>query len=156
MEVSFHANVCDTSTYAIAQTLHMPLREVASDLTGEYGGVMEQLWIDFELTPLGGRKPRTFRFQKRVSGRSPFGGDAIPDSFNVGHYCVYPNLEQLTAVPPSEIVSHVLSLIYDSTTELDRVARRLEGFNTQLFRSRFRAACAGRGYALAIISESAP
>jgi hypothetical protein len=156
MEVSFHANICDAKTYAISQALHSPLREVAGDLEGEYGGIMEHLWIDFELTPLGARKPRTFRFQRRVSGRSPFGGPAIPDSFNVGHYCVYPNLKELIAVPLSGVVSQALSLIYESTAELDRVARRLRGFNIDLFRSRFCAACASHGYVLHIASHSAP
>ena len=49
MKVGIHANVCDTDTQKIAFSLHEPFTVLGSALEGDYGGVMEHLWIDLEL-----------------------------------------------------------------------------------------------------------
>jgi hypothetical protein len=54
MEVGIHANMCDQATSRAAKALHTPFRELSALLQGEYGGVIEHLWIDLELIERGG------------------------------------------------------------------------------------------------------
>jgi hypothetical protein len=50
MEISLHDNICDMNTLPIAQALHAPFKTIGSELSGDYGGIMEHLWISFELS----------------------------------------------------------------------------------------------------------
>jgi hypothetical protein len=149
MEVGLHANMSDQATNHVATALYAPLKALGARLSGEYGGVMEHLWIDVDLieshaTP-DGKSRFPFRFQKRVSGRSHFGLPAAPDKFNVGHYSVRPDFQLITSLPTEQIVPHVLSLIYKSTSVLFENQKRLGGFDATLFRQSFLLACEGIG-----------
>lgn len=143
MEVSLHANMCDESTESISK-----------ELSRNYGGSMEHLWIDFELIESRGgkRAPFPFRFQKRVGGaKERLTGLPMPVYHNVGHYSVRPNFRELKRVPRESIVSYVLSEIYASTVILLDKQKRLGGFDAVKFRADYLAACHERGVA---ISES--
>ncbi len=153
MEVGFHANVCDQTTSHIAKNLRVPFDELSARLRGDYGGLMEHLWIDLELleshAKAHGKSRFPFRFQKRVSGHSRLGLPAIPDRFNVGHYSVRPDFPTLVSLPPERLVQYVLSLIYASTSVLIEKQSKLGGFNAGLFRSNFVLACKALGYEVA-------
>ncbi len=149
MEVGLHANMSDQTTNHVATALYAPLKALSTLLSGEYGGIMEHLWIDVELIESharpDGKSRFPFRFQKRVSGRSHFGLPATPDKFNVGHYSVRPDFQLITSLPAEKIVPHVLSLIYESTSVLFEKQKRLGGFDATLFRQSFLQACEGIG-----------
>lgn len=144
MEVGLHANMVDPSTAHVADALHPIFERMSRELSGEYGGVMEHLWIDLELIESHAREDGTplhrFRFAKRVSGRSHFGLPPSPDKFNVGHYSVRPDFKRIAALPVNEAVEYALTLIYDSTELLLAKQKKLGGFNAVLFRERFLAA----------------
>ncbi len=150
MEVSIHANMYEETTCHVGRVLHQPFKELSGRLKGEYGGVMEHLWIDFEFVKSFARadgRPRwPFRFQKRVSGRPRFGLPPGLDKFNVGHYSVRPDFQLVTSLPTEQVIPYVLSLIYDSTTVLIEKQKRLGGFDAILFRSKFLDACRSIGY----------
>lgn len=150
MEVGIHANVCDQSTSHVAKALRGPFAELGARLSGDYGGVMEHLWIDLELVESrakeDGKSRFPFRFQKRVSGHSRLGLPAIPDRFNAGHYSVRPDFRVITSLPNEPLIQYVLSLIYDSTSLLIEKHKKLGGFNATLFRSNFVQACKSLGY----------
>ena len=151
MKVALHSNMCDTDTSKIAQALHEPFRAIGADISGDYGGIMEHLWVDFELVRHHAnlRQPRSFRFQKRVSGKDRFTGLDGPDMHNVGHYSVRPDFDHILALPIERTVIYALSLILSSTSILQSKVGRIGSFNAALFRSNFSAACASRGYNLA-------
>jgi hypothetical protein len=140
--------MCDQSTAKIAQALHAPFKAIGKDLSRDYGGTMEHLWIDLELirSHAERRPPWTFRFQRRVSGRSSLTGLTSPDRHNVGHYSVRPDFDELASIPLDSVVGYVLSLIYASTTVLIANQKRLGGFDAQAFRTDFVSACNGEGY----------
>lgn len=150
MEVGIHANMCDQATYPVMTALNLPFTELSKQLQGEYGGLIEHLWINLELLEPHARadgSPRwSFRFQKRVSGRSHFGLPPTPDKFNVGHYSVRPNFQLITSLPIEQVIPYVLSLIYDSTTVLLDKQKKLGGFDGVLFRSKFLDGCRSIGY----------
>jgi hypothetical protein len=157
MEVGLHANMCDQATRGISKALSVPFTELSALLEGDYGGVMEHLWIDLELIKShsrpDGRARFPFRFAKRVSGRSHFGLPPSPDKFNVGHYSVRPDFQLIASLPLSEAVVYALSLIYDSTRVLIDKQKRLGGFDASSFRRNFLAGCRKVGYE---ISENPP
>lgn len=140
--------MCDKGTQQIAQVLHEPFRLIGSELSGYYGGIMDHLWIDFELIRklLKPRDPYPFRFQKRVSGKSRLTGIDQPDKYNVGHYSVRPDFDYLLEITIEQSVLYALSLIYNSLSVLDKNAKRLGGFDANLFRSRFLSVCRANGY----------
>ncbi|XLZ69288.1 hypothetical protein ABT364_22560 [Massilia sp. SR12] len=148
MEFRLSANICDTETYPISCALVEPSQAVSDLLRGNYGGVMEHLWIDIELRDVGAENQRNwpFRFQKRVSGRSPFGLPPIGDSFNVGHYSVRPELGVLLTLPTKDTVAHVLQAVYESTIVLNGKQKRLGDFDVDYFRRRFQEACLNIGH----------
>lgn len=153
MKVGFHANVCDSDTRHIAAALREPFAVLGESLAGEYGGTMEHLWVDLELLEYFARpdgKPRhTFRFQKRVSGRSRLGLPAVQDVFNVGHYSVRPDFQLLASMSVDRAVPYVLALIYQSTELLPEKQKKLGGFDANLFRENFRRQCTKLGYQVA-------
>lgn len=144
MKVQFFANHCDTSTSDIASDLSTIFDELACKLESDYGGTIEHLWIDFELSEMSikafGTLPKPFRFQKRVSGASRLGLPAIPDSYNVGHYSVRPDFDILKSNSKEQNVKYSIELIYQSTELLYEKKKRLAGFDVDKFRRKFKSA----------------
>ncbi len=103
---------------------------------------MDHLWVGIELLPTYSvrRTPWQFRFQKRVSGRSPPPGlPSKPDSYNVGHYSVRPDFGRLLSLPEDQVVPYVLDLLLESFDELG-TKPRLKGFDIASFKAAFVAA----------------
>lgn len=154
MEVGLHANMCDWTTRRVADALHTPFKAISKDLSKDYGGIMEHLWIDFELIEAHAqyRPPYSFRFQKRVGGSSPDKLTGLPRRVheNVGHYSVRPDFQELRSVRYESIVSYVLSLIYASTAVLIEKQKKLGGFDAQRFRSEFIATCRQHAYEISV------
>ena len=152
MEVGIHANICDQATSHVATALRIPFEELSERLRGDYGGVMEHLWIDLELVEshagTRGKSRFPFRFQKRVSGHSRLGLPAIPDKFNVGHYSVRPDFQVIASLPTKQLVPYVLSLIYESTSVLIEKQKKVGGFDAAHFRRKFLHACESIGFKL--------
>jgi hypothetical protein len=150
MEVSLHANMCDSSTERIADALRAPFKTISRDLSKDYGGKMNHLWIDFELieSHAAQRSPWVFRFQKRVGGSSPDKLTGLPREVheNVGHFSVRPDFQELRRVPLDFVVSYALSLIYASTTVLIEKQKKLGGFEVEKFRQDFLLFCAEHGH----------
>jgi len=150
MEVGIHAHVTDLATSKIGAALRPVFQKLAKRLKGDYGGVIEHLWIDLELVEDHSRAdglPRhAFRFQKRVSGRSHFGLPPTPDSFNVGHFSVRPDFAHLLGLPTKETIPYALSLIYKASEVLLEKQKKLGGFDAALFRKRLRTECHSLGY----------
>ena len=146
MQVSLSANRCDMQTERIAQALVLPLDAISQDLSNDYGGSMEHLWIDVDL--LDDRDPYSFRFRKKVGGssRSKITGLPRGEFHNVGHYSVKPDIAELLYVPPESVVDYVLQLLYRSTTVLVDKKEKLGGFDADRFRSDFLAVCEKRGH----------
>ncbi len=59
MQVGIHANIVDESTWALSQALHAPFETLGKRLSGDYGGVMEHLWISLELSQREDRPDNT-------------------------------------------------------------------------------------------------
>jgi hypothetical protein len=150
MEIGIHANMSDQATSKVAAALRPLFRELSNRLKGEYGGLIEHLWIDLELIESHAKtdgKPRyPFRFQKRVSGHSHFGLPPVPDKFNVGHFSVRPDFALISSLPSEQAIPHVLSLIYKASAVLLDKQKKLGGFNAELFRARFQDECQNLGY----------
>jgi hypothetical protein len=154
MKVGIHANMCDTDTQTVAFSLHEPFRALGDALEGDYGGVMEHLWIDLELIEDNCRPDGTqrhpFRFQKRVTGRSHFGLPPTDDKFNVGHYSVRPNFQLLKSSGRDEAVTYILSLIYASTAGLIEKRKKIGEFDLARFQGKYREECSRLGYNLVV------
>jgi len=148
MKVLLNANICDQQTSAIANALHEPFNTIAHEVSGDYGGKMDHLWIDFQLVDydLSARKSWKFRFQKRVSGHSRLTGINDPPKFNVGHYSVAPDYQHLVAIPLANVTGYALRLIYDSTSILSTKAKSLGDFDADGFRSQLASVCASHGF----------
>ena len=149
MEVSFHANMCDEATREIAKILRDAFEIIEKDLSNDYGGTMEHLWIDFELIESHAmqRPPHPFRFQKKVGG-SIFKLTGLRTTVyeNVGHYSVRPDFQKLLRMPSASVASYALSLIYASTSVLVEKQKKLGGFNVQRFRADFLSSCRKHGF----------
>jgi hypothetical protein len=147
--------MCDTATSSIADALHIPFKAIGKELSKDYGGIIENLWIDFELIR-SQRSPKSFRFQKRVSGKAAkyLTGLSCPDDFNVGHYSVKPNFNRLLKIPLGSVADYALSLIYESTSILIKKQNKLGGFNVIKFRSDFLSACKNHGFHINIINSA--
>ncbi|MEO6993769.1 MAG: hypothetical protein ABI273_09085 [Lacunisphaera sp.] len=101
MEVKINANKCEEATMQIARILRGPFKSVAKDVSKDYGGTMQHLWIDFELIEdHAERRPSwPFRFQKKVGGSvSRLTGQPVPIYNNVGHYGISPTNKRSQAV----------------------------------------------------------
>lgn len=150
MKVGIHANISDSATRALVNALYPVRTTLSRELEANYGGLIEHLWIDVELLEDLAREdggPRhPFRFQKRVSGRSQFGGPDVDDSLNVGHFSVRPDFALLRSLPLEEAVSHVLQQIFIQSAILLEKQKKLGGFDAKLFRERLLAECQRLGY----------
>ena len=152
MKVGFHANIVDDDTMALSNALAPVFKTLGRKLEGEYGGLIEHLWIDLELleylAKADGSPRHPFRFQKRVSGRSHFGLPATPDHFNVGHFSVRPDFGLLTSLSVEGAIFHVLQRIYQESAVLLSKEKKLGGFDANLFRERLLIICQQLGYSL--------
>lgn len=150
MKLGLHANRCDSSTWRVADALLDSFKELADDLSGDYGGTMEHLWIDVELVESDAelRPPWAFRFQSKVGGSTPCSLTGLPRPvyMNVGHYSVRPDFEKLRSVPQETVVNYVLGLIYASTSVLLEKQKKLGGFDAQRFRENFFNVCEKHGF----------
>ena len=150
MEVGIHANMVDRNTSGIADSLRKIFNILSDKLSGDYSGIIEHLWIDFELIERHAKpdgKPRfPFRFAKRVSGRSSFGLPQSPDYYNVGHFSVRPNFQYLISIPENKAIIYCLNLIYEELMILKTKEKKLGGFQSELFIRRFRDECKTLGY----------
>ncbi len=149
MDVMLNANVCDLETGDIAGLLRDVFPAIAKDVSNDYGGTIQHLWIDFELTQFGidRRPPFPFRFQKKVGGgMSKLTGLRTPVYENVGHYSVRPDFDQLLRLPMSSVATCALNLIYASTSILLEKKKRLGGFDADAFRTDLMDSCAKHGY----------
>ena len=145
MEVGLYANMCDSETQEIMETVHPFFRALGKKLNGDYGGLMEHLWIDLELIQShckeDGSARYPFRLQKRVSGRGHFGLPPQPDKLNVGHFSVRPDFETIHKLKGAKLLSHIAGLVYERLNTLDTKAKKLGGFNSALFKEKFLQAC---------------
>ena len=152
MQVAMNANMQDIDKADVGAALRPVLADLSQRLTGDYGGIIEHLWMDVELMEFGSKpdgSPRhPFRFQKRVSGRSHFGLPRRPDTFNVGHFSVRPDFDLLLSLPKKRAVCYTLSLIYQGTEVLLAKEKKLGGFDAQRFRERLRTECSALGYSV--------
>lgn len=150
MEILINANICDSSTVKLAEELRREFSKIAEQLTGDYGGDIEHLWIDLELSEMSvlafGKPPKPFRYQKRVSGAPRMGLPAIPDSFNVGHYSVRPDFEVLKQSTIEQSINYIVGLVYKSTEVLLSKQKKLGGFNASSFRDKFSSVCTGLAF----------
>ncbi len=150
MKVLINANICDSSTVELAKELRREFSKIAEKLSGDYGGSIENLWIDLELSEMSmlafGKPPKPFRYQKRVSGASRMGLPAVPDSYNVGHYSVRPDFEFIKKSTIEQNINYIVGLIYNSTEVLLSKQKKLGGFDATRFRGAFSSACVSLGY----------
>lgn len=149
MEVSLNANTSDSDTERVRKVLYDVFRVIEKDISKDYGGTMEHLWIDFELIPrwaeLG--PPFRFRFQKKVGGSvCRLSGLPTPRYEHVGHYSVRPDFEKLLGLALESVPSYALGLIYASTSVLLEKQRKFGGFDAPRFRTDFLAACRRHGF----------
>jgi hypothetical protein len=135
LKVSFNANACDKNTKRIMEQIYEPLSQIANALFDDYGGPMENLWIDVELVPYYAerRKPWPFRLQKRVSGSCQLTGIKHPDEYNVGHYSVSPDFPLLLSLPHDQLVPYILGLLLNSFDSL-KEKKSLKGFDVEAFK----------------------
>jgi len=152
MKVGLHANIVDFKTDKIADSLREVFNVLCERLSGDYGGTIEYLWIDFELVESHAKpdgKPRyPFRFTKRVSGRSSYGLPPSPDYFNVGHFSVRPDFRHLLSISKEEIIPYCLNLIYKELEIVKSKEKKLGGFDSKLFINKFSEECKILGYKL--------
>jgi hypothetical protein len=149
MEVSLNANMCDLSTKQIAEILRDAFKPIEKEVSKDYGGTIQHLWIDFELIQSHAvrRPPFRFRFQKKVGGSVfKLTGLPIPIYEHVGHFSVRPNFQELRKLPLDSVASYALSLIYMSTSVLVDKRKRLGGFDADRFRLDFLSSCESNGY----------
>jgi hypothetical protein len=130
----------DQGIEAQADQLHPHLDRLSRRLSRDYGGHLQHLWIDVELSPShtdDRPAPWPFSFRKRVSGAHSarkFGLPALPDSMNVGHFSVRPDHAELAATDLQDVPAHVIRLIHRDAAVLERNSRRLGGFNALALR----------------------
>lgn len=152
MKVGLHANMVDMRTDKIGSSLRAVFVILSERLSGDYGGTIEHLWIDFELIESHAKpdgKPRyPFRFTKRVSGRSSFGLPPAPDNFNVGHFSVRPDFQRLLSIANEDITAYCLNLIYKELEVLKTKEKKLGGFDSELFRKKYKDECTRLGYTI--------
>ena len=146
LKVGLYANRSDMETAQLPQLLIEPLELIGDELNNDYDGIMNHLWIEFQLVDNYG--PFPFRFQKKVGGKTPDRITGIvPGTFeNVGHYSVLPDIAELMYIPRELVVDYVLQSLYRSTTVLIDKRKRLGGFDAERFRADFLAACKKHGY----------
>ena len=85
-----HVGKIDQGSEYLAAAVQQHLEVASAHLSRDYGGVMEHLWIELQMSPVEADKgpPRPFRFQRRVSIAGPAKRLTLPpppsDPTNVG------------------------------------------------------------------------
>lgn len=144
LKVAFHANTVEQSTIRVADVIRNHLATFEKELSKDYGGSMEYLWIDLELIEHWDSWP--FRFQKRVATPASY---MEFYSYNVGHYSVKPDFQKLRELSSEQsICSYIFKLLYESTQILVDKQKNLNGFDASAFRFDFLSACENSGYDL--------
>jgi hypothetical protein len=142
MECSIGIDAVDQGTGDIADALQPYLERLSTQLSKDYGGSMEHLWITLEMCPTHAdrRAPWSFRFQKRVSLTNeakrlglPIAPDAV-DPKNVGHFGVRPDYFELAKVKLEDVAAYLLDLVYREAVVLEKKSGRLGGFDAKAFR----------------------
>jgi hypothetical protein len=150
MDVKLNANTQDSDTGRVREVLYDVFHVVAKDLSKDYGGTIQHLWIDFELIQewADRRPPFPFRLQKRASGAliTKLTGMPAPVYEHVGHYSVRPDFKRLLGLPLESVPRYALSLIYASTSVLHEKRKKLGGFDASRFRMDFLTSCRQHGY----------
>ena len=121
MEVRLYANILEVATESIADILQDVFPNIEKDVSKNYGGTIQNLWISFELRRFGidRRPPFPFQFQKKVGGSVfKLTGLMMPVWENVGSYSVRPDFDKLLHIPLDTVAPYALKLIYDSTSIL--------------------------------------
>ena len=157
VKVGFHANIVDDDTKALAAALAPVFATLGQKLEGEYGGLIEHLWIDLELleylAKADGSPRHPFQFQKRVSGRSRFGLPVTPDHFNTGHFSVRPDFALVASLSVERAISHALQRIYQESAVLLGKEKKLGGFDAGIFPERLLIACQHLAHSLPTTSH---
>ena len=152
MRIGLHANMVDMRTDKIGSSLRAVFVILCERLSGDYGGTIEHLWIDFELIESNAKpdgNPRyPFRYTKRMSGRSSFGLPPAPDNLNVGHFSVHPDFQRLLSRANEDIIPYCLNLIYRELEVLKTKEKILGGFDSELFRGKYMDECTRLGYTI--------
>jgi hypothetical protein len=141
MECLITIPVVDQGIEHLADVLRPHLEELSRRLSREYGGHMQHLWIDLELSPSHEdlRPPWPFRFQKRVgvasiARRYGLPVPDAPDPTNVGHFSVRPGVAELADVELQDVPAHLIGLIHRESAILEHLSARLGGFDAAAFR----------------------
>jgi hypothetical protein len=147
MNCLIHVSERDQGTAAIAEAMDAPLATLSRRLSNAYGGSIDNLWIDLELSPLiaDRRSSWSFRLQRNVAPPSALRRLGVGVAHNVAHYSVRPDYFELARVQPENVVCYLLKAVYESTELLERKQARLGGFNVTLFRVDFLAAIRALG-----------
>jgi hypothetical protein len=132
----------DQGTEHLAEAVRPYLERASAYLSRNYGGLMEHLWIDLEMSPVRAdiRPAWSFRFQRRVSlarSAKQFGLPVLSDEVdpkNVGHFSVRPDYFKLAEVPLDNVPGFLLRLVYDEAVALEKRSRGLGGFDARSFR----------------------
>lgn len=132
----------DQGTEHLAEAVRPYLEIASAYLCRDYGGLMEHLWIDLEMSPgrADMRPAWSFRFQRQVSlarSAKQFGlpvPSGANDPKNVGHFSVRPDYFKLAEVPLDNVPGFLLRLVYDESAVLEKRSRRLGGFDAKSFR----------------------
>jgi hypothetical protein len=136
MRVSIGVAKIDQGVEVVAKELEAPLRQLSERLSLQYGGEIEHLLIDVEISPQHAdsrAEPWPIRFQRHVSPpKSLPAGMDVPVLSNVAHYSIRPNLQD---VPLESVVPYVLNALLGSTEVLERKAGRFPGFAASAFRT---------------------
>jgi hypothetical protein len=113
MNCLIHVSQRDQGTAAVAEAMDGPLGEVSRKLSNDYGGTIDNLWIDLELSPVvaDGRRPWSFRLQKVVSPPVALRRLGAKSATNVGHYSVRPDYFELGRVPAENVVCYLLGKV---------------------------------------------
>lgn len=149
MKLSINTSIVDRTMESLENAIRHHLDNLEKELSKDYGGIMENLWIDLELSPIlvNFHKPYKFRFQKKVSLSPPKGmGLEIFNKekkydYNVGHYSVRPDYDSLKELPKKDAPLYFLNLLYNSTEALLEKKKRLQGFEVERFREDFVSCC---------------
>ncbi len=148
MNVSIYVGAYDLNTQKFMSDLHESLKKLSTFLSQDFGGEMENLWIEIELSSMiaNVRPVYKFRFQKRVAGKLGISGEKMPDDNNVGHYSVRPNFTELHKV--NDVLEFLLKLVFQSTEVLFEKKKKFPNLDINLFRGEFIRGAASLGYDL--------
>jgi hypothetical protein len=142
VECSIFIGVQDQGTAHIASVVRPYLEVASARLSRDYGGEIEHLWIDIELSPSRADRTRTwpFRFQRRVSMRNAAKASGLPlrvdcpDSTNVGHFGARPDYFELAGTELERTPAYILALVHRESAVLEAKSKRLGGFDARSFR----------------------